>query len=114
MISGLIKYAKAEMIPHITDKAFAIVMATGVSMIENKPDIIGNILKNEMVSTFVEEKDGMYNVDSLKKSLTDTITQYGDLKIKIPGIKFISPEEKEFSFSSQDINKIYEYMTGAR
>ena len=114
MISGLTKYARMEMLPHISDKSFAILMATGIAMIDNKPDIVGNILKNEMVSAFIEERDGMYNVDALKKALVETINTYGDFRLKIPGIKFLSPEEKELTFSAQDINVIYDYMTGAR
>ena len=56
----------------------------------------------------------MYNVDALKKALVETINTYGDFRLKIPGIKFLSPEEKELTFSAQDINVIYDYMTGAR
>ena len=114
MISGLTRYARMEMLPHISDKPFAILLATGIAMIDNKPEIMENIFKNEMVSTFIEERDGMYNVDALKKALVDTINTYGDLRLKIPGIKFLSPEEKELAFSAQDINVIYDYMTGAR
>jgi hypothetical protein len=114
IVSGFTKYVKMEVLPKISDKAFAMIMSTGVAMIDNKPELIGDILKNDMVSALLSENNGMYQVDTLKNALVETVNQYGELKIKIPGIKFISPEEKEFSFSAQDIGRMYEYMTGAR
>ena len=112
--SGFTKYVKLEVLPKIPDKTFAMIMATGIAMIDNKPELIDGILKNDMVSALLSENNGMYQVDTLKNALVETVNQYGELKIKIPGIKFISPEEKEFSFSAQDIGRMYEYMTGAR
>ena len=113
-MSGVMLYVKVEVLPKISDKAFAMVMATGIAMIDNKPELIGDILKNDMVSALLSEKNGLYQVDALKNALVETVNQYGELKIKIPGIKFLSPEEKELTFSAQDINVIYDYMTGAR
>lgn len=114
LVNGVVKFAKMDVLPKIPDKTFKLVMATGIAMLENNPDIVDPLLKNPMVSAILNEEDGLYETDDLKEALIDAMKEYGDLKIKIPGIKFLSPEEKELSFGAQDISRLSEYIGGMR
>jgi hypothetical protein len=114
LVNGVVKFAKMDVLPKITDKTFRLVLATGIAMLENNPDIADSFLKNDMISAILMEENGMYETDDLKDALIDAMKEYGDLKIKIPGIKFISPDEKELSFNTQDIGRLSEYIGGMR
>ena len=114
LVNGVVKFAKMDVLPKITDKTFKFVLATGTSMLERNPDIADAFLDNDMISAILMEDDGLYEIDDLKESLMDAMKECGDFKIKIPGIKFISPEDKELSFSAQDVGRLSEYIGGMR
>jgi hypothetical protein len=114
LINGVIKFGKMDILPKITDKTFKIVLATGMAMLENNADILDPFLKDPMIAALLMEEDGLYETDDLKDALINAMKEYGDLKIKIPGIKFISPEDKELSFNTQDVIRLSEYIGGMR
>lgn len=114
LVNGVVKFGKMDVLPKITDKTFKLILATGIAMLENNTDIADSLLKNDMISAILGEDDGLYEIDDLKEALMDAMKEYGDLKIKIPGIKFISPDDKELSFNVQDISRLSEYIGGMR
>lgn len=114
LVNGVVKFAKMDVLPKITDKTFKLVLATGTAMLEKNPDIADAFLDNDMISAILMEEDGLYETDDLKEALIDAMKEHGDLKIKIPGIKFISPDDKELSFSTQDVTRLSEYIGGMR
>lgn len=112
IVTGIVKYSKNEMIPKIADKPFKIIVSAAVTMLETNPEIITRFLDDPMIASLLMGKDGYYEIDTFGEVLEKTLEQYGDFPVKIPGIKFISPEEKELSFSASDINKLKSYITG--
>ena len=54
----------------------------------------------------------MYDIDSAVEILEKTIDEYGDFPVVIPAIKFLSPNEKELTFTSRDIRKLKNYICG--
>lgn len=112
IVTGIVQYSKNEMIPKISDKAFKIIVTAAVTMLETNPEIITRFLDDPMISSLLMGKDGFYEVETFGDVLERTLEQYGDFPVKIPGIKFISPGEKELSFSASDISKLKTYITG--
>ena len=112
IIDGIIKYSKNEVIPKIVDKTFKMIVIVITTMIETKPEIITKVFDNSIISSFLTENDGFYDIEILSEVLEKTLEEYGDFPVKIPGIKFISPEEKELNFTASDIKKIKSYIVG--
>lgn len=111
IINGVVKFAKNEVIDKIPDKALKMIIATGVSVIEINPEVADNFFNNPMVSTILKEEDGKYNLDKIFEIIEKTLTDYGDFPVKIPPIKFLSPNEKELTFSLVDVSKLKEYIS---
>ena len=112
IINGVIKYAKSEIIEKITDRPLKMVLAVGVSALETNPSIADSIFNNPFFSKFLSENDGKYDLDSAFEIIENTMKQYGDFPVLIPAIKFISPMEKELTFSLEDVTKLKSYIGG--
>lgn len=112
IVNGIIKYSKSEMIPKIADKTFKIILSAATSMIEINPEIITRFLDDPTISLMLMESEGTYDIDAISGVLEKTLEEYGTFPIKVPGIKFISPEEKELNFGISDIKTLKSYITG--
>lgn len=112
IVNGVIKYAKNEVINKITDKPLKMMLAAGVSALEINNSIADKIFQNDFVSKILNEDAGMYDIDSAVEILEKTIDEYGDFPVVIPAIKFLSPNEKELTFTSRDIRKLKGYIIG--
>lgn len=110
IVKGITKYAKTEVIGKIPDKALKMIIATAVAALEINPDAIDAVLAHPLISTVICEEAGGYNLDQAFKVIEKTLTDYGEFPVKIPSIRFISPEEKELTFSLVDIRKLEEYI----
>lgn len=112
IINGIVKYAKAEIINKITDKPLKMLLATGVSMLEVNSSIADSIFDNDFISKILSENGGMCDIDSAIDVIEKTMNEYGDFPVTIPAIKFISPVEKQLTFTVNDIRKLKEYIVG--
>lgn len=113
IVNGTIKYIKDEVINKVTDKPFKIALAVGVSMAEKKPEIVDKFFDDDTISKILNKRsDETYDIEEITEILEKTLNEYGDFPVKIPAIKFISPTEKELSFSSSDIRKLKSYIEG--
>lgn len=106
IISGVSRYVRREMLNKITDKPFKMAISAGINLLELRPDIADKVLDNPLFMA----QDGMYDLDMIEAVIVRTMEEYGDLPIKVPGIPFISPAEKEFRFSAEDIRKLRGYI----
>lgn len=106
MISGILRFAKADVITKIPDKPFRMTLSALVNLIEVKPEAADFIFE----SSFLKSENGMYDIDLLEQVITKTIDEYGDFPVTIPAIKFISPTEKELRFTSEDVRKLKGYI----
>lgn len=114
IVNGTTKYINEEVINKVTDKPLKIALAIGLSMIDKKPGIIDEFFDNDKVEKILNKRvDGTYDIGEITEVVEKTLAQYGDFPIKIPAIKFISPTEKELSFSTSDVRKLREYIEGA-
>ena len=112
IITGVIKYTKAEIVDKITDKPLKIIIATCIAAIEINPTVADAIFNNEFVSMILSEKDGRYDLDIMFSALEKAVMEYGEFSITIPAIKFISPNEKELTFTMSDVHTLKTYISG--
>lgn len=113
IINGLVKYTKEEVIDKIIDKPLKMAIAAGISMLEINPSIASTFFDNDIISKILNVKDdGTYDIDIVVEILKKTMDEYEDFPVKIPAIKFISPTEKELSFSSRDVQRLKDYIIG--
>ena len=57
------------------------------------------------------DADGLFDIESLIDALRQAINEYGELVVKIPPIRFVSPEEKILRFKASDISTLKQYIT---
>lgn len=113
ILSGVIRYAKEEVINKIPDKPIKMAIAVAVSMLETNPNIADKFFDDTTISAILGKKDdGTYDISQITTVVESTLNEYGDFPIKIPPIKFISPTEKELNFSGRDIKTLREYIVG--
>ena len=112
ILNGVVNFVKSEMINKITDRPLKMILAAGVSTLEINLSIADSIFDNSFVSQILKGDGLTYDVDSAFEIIEKTMTEYGDFPITIPAIKFISPVEKELTFTRQDIKKLKEYICG--
>lgn len=112
VLSGIVNFVKSEMINKITDRPLKMILAAGVSALEINPSIADSIFDNSFVSQILKDDGLMCDVDSAFEILEKTLTEYGDFPVVIPAIKFISPVEKELTFTRGDIQKLKDYICG--
>ena len=56
-------------------------------------------------------EDGVFEVESIIDAARQAVNECGELTVKIPPVRFISPEEKVLSFGAGDISKLKQYLT---
>lgn len=108
LVSGIVKFAKSDVLAKIPDKPFKMTLSAIVNLIEVKPEAANVIFENPLLKS----ENGMYDIDLLEQVITKTIDEYGDFPVTIPAIKFISPTEKELRFTSEDVRKLKGYIEG--
>lgn len=106
LISGATRFARNEVINKIPDKNFKMVLSAGVNLLDIKPE-----LADKYLSTMANE-NGMYDIELFESVICRTTDEYGEFVITIPPIKFLSPEQKELRFNSDDIRKLKNYIMG--
>lgn len=106
IINGVIKYAKNEIVNNITDKPVKMMFAAGVKSLELVPSVADKFFNNSIVSTIIQDENGLYNLDNIYQILTETMTEYGDFPVTIPVIK------TPLIFRKSDVAKLKEYIEG--
>ena len=94
------------------DKPFQMTITTLVALLEMNPSIADPLLNNPMIATIMNVKDGYYDLDMFDKALNQSMTQFGELELTIPGIPFLSPKEKVLKFNQNDIAQLKSYIEG--
>lgn len=108
---GVARFIQEDVIPNVGDSATQIVLGITASAIDTNPKILDKLLDNEMLAT-VAKVGNNYNLTTLQNAATSAIDKYGKLTVTIPGIKFISPDEKILQFSSEDVRRLIAHIEG--
>lgn len=110
LLTGVVKFVKNEVIPHIGDQSLKMVVSAGLYAIDAKPDIIDSFFSNPLVATILQVEDGKYDTELVFKVLDDLVAEYGGIPITIPPIKFVTATENTLTFRSGDVARLKEYV----
>lgn len=110
LLTGVVKFVKNEVIPHIGDRSLKMVVSAGLYAIDAKPDIVDSFFSNPLIATILQVEDGKYDTELVFKVLDDLVAEYGGIPITIPPIKFITTTENTLTFRSGDIARLKEYV----
>lgn len=108
---GVAGFIFEDMMPHVDDKGMQFVMGVFAGSLEANPKALDNLLSNSFFSMAAQSGNN-YDLSILKQSVANAIDKCGKLEITIPGIKFISPEDKVFQFNKEDINRLVSRIEG--
>ena len=116
LIKGVMSYLNTEIIPCIEDPFTKIILKTMTITAESKmtayKNLVDELLKNPFARDFLDvDNKGTFEVETLIDSLRKAVNECGELTIKIPPVRFLSPEEKVLGFNSTDISKLKQYLT---
>jgi len=110
LLTGVVKFVKNEVIPHIGDRSLKMVVSAGLYAVDAKPDIVDSFFSNPLVATILQVEDGKYDTELVFKVLDDLVAEYGGIPITIPPIKFITATENTLTFRSGDVDRLKEYV----
>ena len=110
LLTGVVKFVKNEVIPHIGDRSLKMVVSAGLYAVDAKPDIVDSFFSNPLVATILQAEDGKYNTELVFKVLDNLVEEYGGIPITIPPIKFITATENTLTFRGGDIARLTEYV----
>lgn len=109
---GVVKYVRNNVLPSISDKAFKTVLSAGTYLIEVDPSIIDKVLTHPIVTLMLPAAGSGYDIDKMEQALRRAMEDTGGIDIVIPGIKWISPEEKVLRFTAADVTALRGYIGG--
>lgn len=110
LLTAIIKFAKDEVITHISEKPLRMVLSAVLYTVDSKPDIIDPFLNNPVVAAVLQGENGEYDTSLLFGVLDNLTHEYGGIPITIPPIKFVTSSETTLTFYSGDIEKLKEYV----
>ena len=117
LLSGFIKYLTAEIIPNVEDTFTKLALKTFTITTEKNSDAyidaLDSLVEKPFVADLLNVEDGCYEVEELIDAVRQAVNECGELTIKLPAIRFISPVEKTLSFNAADISKFKQYLTNA-
>ena len=112
LLTGVIKFVKNEVIPHISEKSLRIVLSGALYAIDAKPAIADPFFDNSIASAILQGENGIYDVDPVFTILDRLAHDYGGIPVNIPPIKFITATETTLTFYQGDIKTLKEYVLG--
>ena len=115
IISGIMKYLNAEVIPAVSDTFTKLLLKTTVISSEVNGQAyskaMDSFIQQPFVSDLLRVENRAFEIESIIDALRQAVNECGELVIKIPPVKFISPEEKTLRFKADDISTLKQYLT---
>ena len=115
LVNGLMKYLNTEIIPHVSDTFTKLLLKTLViSSQANAPaytKTVDSMVSGPFISELLKVENGLLDVEGFIDALRQAVNEVGELVVKIPPVKLISPEEKTLRFNAEDISKLKQYLT---
>ena len=111
LLTGVIRYVKNEVIPHVSDRSLKMVLSAVLYAVDAKPDILDPFLNNTIVSAILQSENGlMYDTTVIFDVLGNLAKEYGGIPIVIPPVKFITATETMLTFKEGDIEELKKYV----
>lgn len=111
LLTGVIRYVKNEVIPHVSDRGLKMVLSAILYAVDAKPDILDPFLNNAIVSAILQSENGlMYDTTVIFDVLGNLAKEYGGIPIVIPPVKFITATETMLTFKEGDIEELKKYV----
>ena len=117
LLSGFIKYLSAEVIPCVEDTFTKLALKTfAITTTNSAPayiKVLEEMISRPFAADLLKVEDGCFEIESIIDAIRQAVNECGELTIKIPPVKFISPQEKTLRFSANDISSLKQYLTNA-
>lgn len=117
LIHGFIQYLSVEIIPCVEDTFTKLALRTfTITTEKNAPAYIkavDSMIGKPFVSDLLKADEGLFDVEDIIDSVRQAVNECGELTIKIPPVRFLSPQEKVLSFKASDISNLKQYLTNA-
>lgn len=115
LLRGFIKYLNTEIIPCIDDTFTKLLLRTFTITADSNSKayekMISDFSKSGFIADMLHAENDTFEIEMLIDALRQAVNECGELVLKIPPIKFVSPEEKTLSFNAADISKLKQYFT---
>lgn len=115
LVKGFIKYLNTEILPCVEDTFTKLVLRTFTITAESNAEaytkLVESLTANPFIADLLKVDNGAFEIEGLIDSVRQAVNECGEITVKIPPVKFISPEEKTLSFNAADISKLKQYLT---
>lgn len=106
MVNGIMRYADREIINQLPTIGKWVV-GTGIGIVGKKANELAHVLENnQMIKVLgIVDEDGKWNAELLKDEMLQNAQKYGKATVEVPVIG-------KFTFSENDIQKLFKYIKG--
>ena len=117
LVYGMMKYLGAEIIPCVEDTFTKLVLKTLAVTAENNAPAyakaVDGFIAKPFISDILKAESGSFEIESIIDALRQAVNECGELTVKSPAVKFLSPQEKTLRFTASDISSLKQYLTNA-
>lgn len=117
LVYGVMKYLGSEIIPCVEDTFTKLALKTLAITAENNAPAyvkaIDSFVEKPFVADLLRAESGSFEIESIIDALRQAVNECGELTVKIPAVKFFSPQEKTLRFTASDISSLKQYLTNA-
>lgn len=114
VLRGLAEYITREVVPTISDIPIKLAAGALVYRLHNATGSIApQIFDNPAVKFILAESADGIDLDASLNGVMSSLQSYGNLVLTIPPIPLMSKQEHTLTFTSQDIDKLKQYIGGA-
>lgn len=110
LVNGIAMYLDREVVHQISDVPFKILMEAAIQL-ALKQNNFDALFENPVVKGMILNEDGTCDLEKIQDAFMYAMNEHGNMTFKIGGIKFISPETKELTFTPDDIRKMCDYIS---
>jgi len=109
VIKGVIAYIENDVLPKINGWQ-KISFGIAISFIQRKStEMLADLKTNKLIQTLgLISEDGLIDIDTLLSSVIDSMNRYSGGRLEVDGGAMFG----KFSFSEQDLHKIYSFIKG--
>lgn len=106
IVDGVIKFIEDTLIPDTYDGQLRFVLSMMKDTIKKKPETVDAFLHNPVISSSIEEDDGMYEIGHFVDTMRNILEDCECYPITVPEVPLFSPSVKTVKISASDFEKL--------
>jgi len=106
IVEGVTKFIDDTLIPETYDGQLRFVLSIMKDTIKKKPETVDAFLHNPVISSSIEEDEGMYEIGHFVDTMRNILEDCECYPITVPEVPLFSPTSKVVKITASDFEKL--------